>query len=114
MPRSKPAPINQILAANIERHMTLRGWVQEVLATKAGMAQTTVGLYLHPENRKVGKSGKPPSAKVSEVESIAHAFGLEAWELLQIYKPRPGDAEYLRQGLNTPKPKPPRTGTQDA
>lgn len=84
------APINQVLADNLSRLMRERELTQMALAAKAGMGQTTVSLYLSPERRAAGKSGKEPSAKLSEVQRLADALGVELWRLLQ---PQPNAAQ---------------------
>jgi phage repressor protein C with HTH and peptisase S24 domain/transcriptional regulator with XRE-family HTH domain len=81
-PMSRPS-LNEILAANLARLMEQRGWKQAALAKQSGVGQTTISLYLSPERRQPSKSGKLPSAKLSEVESLAVAVGVEPWELLK-------------------------------
>jgi phage repressor protein C with HTH and peptisase S24 domain/transcriptional regulator with XRE-family HTH domain len=79
---SRPT-LNETLAANLARLMDKRGWTQAALAKQSGVGQTTISLYLNPERRQPSKSGKIPSAKLSEVESLAAAVGVEPWELLK-------------------------------
>lgn len=57
---------------------------QKALEKASGVAQTTISLYLNPENRKPSASGKPPSGKLSEVEALAKAMGLEFWQQKEI------------------------------
>lgn len=83
---SRPT-LNETLAANLARHMERRGWTQAALAKQSGVGQTTISLYLNPERRQPSKSGKIPSAKLSEVESLASAVGVEPWELLRPLPP---------------------------
>lgn len=84
MPSPAPKPqINQVLADNLRHFMAEREVKQVELARKAGMGQTTVSLYLNPQNRKAGKSGKQPSAKLADIESLANALGVQLWELLR-------------------------------
>lgn len=85
-------PINDVLAANLAHFMTKRGLTQAALASKCGIGQTTVSLYLDPSRRKIGTLGKPPSAKLSEVEMLAGALGVEVWELLRHLTPAQRDA----------------------
>lgn len=85
-------PINDVLAANLAHFMTKRGLTQAALAGKCGIGQTTVSLYLDPSRRKIGALGKPPSAKLSEVEMLAGALGVEVWELLRHLTPAQRDA----------------------
>lgn len=75
--------LNETLAANLARLMERKGWTQAALAKQSGVGQTTISLYLNPERRQPSKSGKIPSAKLSEVESLAIAVGVEPWELLR-------------------------------
>ncbi|MEN4918240.1 S24 family peptidase [Achromobacter spanius] len=79
---SRPS-LNEVLAANLARLMEQKGWKQAALAKQSGVGQTTISLYLSPERRQPSKSGKLPSAKLSEVESLALAVGVEPWELLK-------------------------------
>ncbi|WP_429942000.1 XRE family transcriptional regulator [Achromobacter xylosoxidans] len=79
---SRPT-LNETLAANLARLMDRRGWTQAALAKQSGVGQTTISLYLNPERRQPSKSGKIPSAKLTEVESLANAVGVEPWELLK-------------------------------
>jgi transcriptional regulator with XRE-family HTH domain len=78
------APINDVLAQNLRYYMDLREIrSQAQLAERAGIAQRTVSNYLKPSNRTEGSKGKRPSAKLSELESIATALHVEVWELLR-------------------------------
>ena len=77
------SPLNQALADNLARLMDMKGLKQMALAKKCGVAQTTISLYLNPDRRKPGKDGKPGSAKLTEVEMLASALGVESWELLR-------------------------------
>jgi transcriptional regulator with XRE-family HTH domain len=76
-------PINDVLADNLAHFMGVRKVKQAELAEKSHVAQTTISLYLNPENRAPLASGKKPSAKLSEVESLAHALGIDVWQLLR-------------------------------
>ena len=60
------------------------------LAKLCGVGQTTISLYLNPERRNLGCEGKAGSAKLTEVERLATALGLEPWVLLC---PVPGRAK---------------------
>jgi hypothetical protein len=55
---------------------------QMKLAKAAKVAQTSISLMLAPGRRMTGKAGKPGSPKLSQIEAVAGAFGLEAWQLL--------------------------------
>lgn len=56
---------------------------QAELAKKSGVAQRTISNYLSPDLREQGTTGKQPSAKIAEVEKIAQALNMEAWDLLR-------------------------------
>lgn len=77
------SPLNKALAENLAHHMEKQGLTQMGLAKKCGVGQTTISLYLSPERRKEGKDAKPGSAKLTEVEMLATALGVEPWELLR-------------------------------
>lgn len=79
---SKPS-LNDILAANLARLMEKAGHKQASLAKLSGIGQTTISLYLNPGRRQPSKSGKIPSAKFGEVETLAEVLGVEPWELLR-------------------------------
>ena len=76
-------PINEVLASSLKYFMQKRSMKQADLATKSGVGQTTISLYLNPSNRKTGASGKPASAKLTEVEMLADALEVNVWELLR-------------------------------
>lgn len=61
----------KLLAANVRKLMNERGWTQEDLAKKSGVAQRTISSIINTGNTSIGK-----------VTQIAGAFGLEAWVLL--------------------------------
>ena len=63
--------------------MEAKKMTQAALAAKSGVAQTTISLYLHPSRRQAGKSGKSPSAKVTELAQIAAALEIKPGQLLQ-------------------------------
>lgn len=46
------------------------------------MSQTSISLMLRPDDRALTKSGKSPSPRLAEVEAVANAFGMEAWQIL--------------------------------
>lgn len=95
---SKPS-LNDILATNLARLMEKAGHKQASLAKLSGIGQTTISLYLNPGRRQPSKSGKVPSAKFGEVETLAEVLGVEPWDLL-----RPYDAA---SGAALPNPPPP-------
>ena len=72
-----------VLAANLVATMEERGLTQESLAKLSGLSQSSISNYLNPNRRNAGKSGMVPSAKLSGVQMIADALGLDAWELLR-------------------------------
>lgn len=73
--------LNQVLAENLKAQMGDK-WVQKTLAAASGIGQTTISLYLNPDRRKSGATGKAPSAKLSEVERLAAALGCSPLTLL--------------------------------
>jgi len=84
-PMPENANINDVLARNLKAIMEEKGFQSQAkLAEKAGVDQKTISNYLNPAQRlEGGTAGKPRSAKLAEVESIANALGVEVWELLQ-------------------------------
>lgn len=76
-------PINQVLAENLAHFMEEKGLNQVSLSKKCGVSQRSISNYLKPDARAAGKTGKAPSAKLSEVELIANGLGIEAWQLLR-------------------------------
>lgn len=98
-------PINDVLATNLAHFMAKRGLTQAALASKCGVGQTTVSLYLDPSRRKIGARGKPPSAKLSEVEMLAKALSVEVWELLRHLTPAEREAyEQIEKVYNLMNP----------
>lgn len=90
---------NLTLAENLRRLMGERGWTQKQMESASGVKQTTISLYMRPDARIQGKDGKAGSAKLTEVEAVAKAFGLNAWELLRPHsdsQARPTDEEESR------------------
>lgn len=75
--------INTVLALNLAYFMREKKLTQAALSDLSKVGQTTISLYLAPERRAPGKTGKVPSAKLSEVESLASALDVEVWELLR-------------------------------
>lgn len=94
--KPKKLPINEVLAINLAHFMKEKKFTQASLGEKAGLAQRTIGNYLNSALRQAeSKSGKPPSAKLTEVEKICHALGIEVWELLRPITP--AEREFYRQ-----------------
>lgn len=89
-------PVNAVLAENLTFFMQQRRLSQNALGKLAGLDQRTVGNYCKPELREpVGKTGKPRSAKLTEVEMLAKALNVEPWELLRHYAP--GERDFYAQ-----------------
>lgn len=80
-----PIPATEVLAANLRRlmqkHLELN--TQAKVAAAAGVNQKTISNCLNPGQRLAGKTGKTPSPTLTQVENVARAFGLQAWELLK-------------------------------
>lgn len=74
---------SEVLAGNLRAWMAARDLKQTDLAQKSGVAQTTISLYLRPAARKDTHGSKDPSPKLSHVEALADALGVDAWELLR-------------------------------
>ncbi len=55
---------------------------QPGLSKASGIAQTSVSLLLNPQNRAPGKEGRIGSPTLAQVETVADALGVEAWELI--------------------------------
>lgn len=80
--------INDVLAANLQYFMRERGFdSQKELAKKASVSQRTVSNYLNPAQRQPSKSGKEPSAKLTELERLGAALGVGVWDLLRDISP---------------------------
>lgn len=75
--------LNDTLASNLALLMESAGYTQASLAKLSGIGQTTISLYLNPSRRQPSKSGKIPSAKFGEVETLAKVLGVEPWDLLR-------------------------------
>lgn len=81
-------PINQVLAENLEFFMKERGISSQTeLAKRSGVAQRTISNYLSPDLRQESKTGKAPSAKITEIEKIAEALDVGPWDLLRSFTP---------------------------
>jgi transcriptional regulator with XRE-family HTH domain len=64
--------VKDVLAKNTRALMTRRGWNQEQLGKRAGISQTHVGNVLRKEVE--------PTTTI--IESLAKAFGIEAYVLM--------------------------------
>lgn len=84
--------INSVLAVNLAYFMKEKKLTQAGLSDLSKVGQTTISLYLSPERRSPSKSGKLPSAKLSEVESLAQALNVEVWELLRPFSDQEREA----------------------
>lgn len=103
----------EILAENLQGLMNITPALdtQVKLAAKSGVAQTSISLMLGPERRMTGKAGKPGSPKLSQIEAVAKAFGLEAWQMLidpatfgetiaqALHRPATTDARLAERGI---------------
>lgn len=71
-------PVRQVLADNLSMLMKNSADLktQQKVAKEAKIAQTSVSQMLNPENT----FSKSP--KLNQVEKVAHAFGLAAWQIL--------------------------------
>ncbi|MFY3577137.1 LexA family transcriptional regulator [Achromobacter xylosoxidans] len=98
-PRMSKPSLNDILATNLARLMEQAGHKQASLAKLSGIGQTTISLYLNPGRRQPSKSGKVPSAKFGEVETLAEVLGVKPWDLL-----RPHDAGPIAAPLKPTTP----------
>lgn len=76
-------PINDVIAENLAYFMKKKGLNQTQLALASGIGQTTISLYLDPARRLPSKSGKEPSAKVTELAQLAIALGIGVWQLMR-------------------------------
>jgi transcriptional regulator with XRE-family HTH domain len=94
--KAEQPAIGAVLATNLAFFMKEKGFTQSSLGKKAGLAQRTIGNYLNPALRQAeSKTGKAPSAKLTEVEKIAVALQIEVWELLRPITP--AEREFYRQ-----------------
>lgn len=83
--------ISAVLADNLRHFMTAKQMTQAVLASRTGIGQTTISLYLSPENRAATTSGTPPSPTLARVQLLADALGVDLWELLRPLTPAERD-----------------------
>jgi hypothetical protein len=74
-------PINQVVSEALVYFMGDR-WNATTLGRRAGVSPNTVKNYREPQLREVGASGKAPSAKLTELELLATALGLEVADLV--------------------------------
>ena len=74
-------PINVVVAEALRFYMG-DAWSNVSLAKRSGVAEGTIRNYLSPGKREAGKTGKEPSAKVTELAKIAEALGITVAELV--------------------------------
>lgn len=74
-------PINQVVAEALRFYMGDR-WNNTTLGKAAGVAPNTVKNCLSPDERQPGKSGKAPSVKLTELELLADALGVQVADLV--------------------------------
>ena len=77
--------LKQLVADNIEKLMAMSEDcnIQNALAKRSKVGQTTIGNYLRPDSYV----GYP---KLDKLQKIANCFGLETWQILH---PTLGDKE---------------------
>lgn len=75
--------INDVFAENLAALMLRKDVNQPTLSAMSKVSQKTVSNYLNPGQRVVGSNGKQPSAKLTELEMIATALGVDPWQLLR-------------------------------
>ena len=83
--------IVSVFAQCLRYHMTTLKITQAELAKRSGIGQTTISLYLRPAARTDTVSGKAGSPTLANIEALADALGIEAWELLRIVTPAERD-----------------------
>lgn len=79
----QPPNLNEVLAKNLRKLVEEKHLNTVSLAKASGLSQRTMSNYLSPELRLPGKTGKMPSAKLSEVAALANALGVKPWDLLR-------------------------------
>lgn len=72
-----PTPAQELLAANMRRFRSNRGWSQEALAQASKLHRTYIG--------SVERCERNPS--VRSIERIAIALGVPVWQLLAPQEP---------------------------
>lgn len=80
----KLPPITQILAANLRDAINRAGKYTTLkqLADAAGVSATSIGYMLKPDTRAPSKSGRAPAPTLTQIESVATALGMQAWQLI--------------------------------
>jgi hypothetical protein len=75
-------PIVQVVAECLAWHLDRQGLNPTALSKRAGVSPNTVKNFLRPAAREPSASGKVPSGKLTELEMIATALGLEVADLV--------------------------------
>ncbi len=78
----------QMLADNLDRHMSHQGISEAGLAQACGISPRTVGNFLRPGNRHTirGTSKAFPSGTIANLVRIAAALDVDVWKLLVVDK----------------------------
>lgn len=106
MPRIAAKPVNQRIAEALDDFMGKR-WTNVALSKASGVAESTIRNYRSPDKRQASASGKAPSAKLTELEQLAHALGLDVADLvmdlttqerMELHRRRAAD-HYARHGV---------------
>lgn len=71
------------LAESLRYWMERRKLTQAALATKSGIGQTTISLYLRPDARDQTARGAKGSPTLANIEALASALRIDVWELLR-------------------------------
>lgn len=77
-------PMSSALVAFVRDEMDRRGWRQVDLEERSGIPDATLSRFLN---------GKVAEPKLSLVAQLAHAFGMEFWELVRKAGIRTGDPD---------------------
>lgn len=109
--------ITRTIADNLAYFMKAKNITQKELARKSGVGQTTISLYMRPEERKAPDASKLPSPSIAKVHALADALGIELWELVRPLKPAQRDlirsvdaliAQHTKSEAETPAPAAPK------
>ncbi len=83
----------QTVAAALAHFMRRAEIKEAALGKKAGVSPRTVGNFLRPHLRQPGASGKAPSGKLTELEMIARALGIQVVDLVGFKTPEEAEQE---------------------
>lgn len=89
---SSKKSVNEVLAEAL-RFFKGDRWSNSSLARASGIAESTIRNYLAPEKRGTGKTGKEPSAKLTELDKLAEVLGVSIADLVTDLT----DAERMRR-----------------